>query len=784
MKATRSWLQARPASRVALAVGSLLIAMVTLVALYAVWQLREQAMRAGQASVEDQAFALSAHAAQVMAGADFLLDSVARMATEDVESVGDDSVQLMHKRFANRETHELLRAWHQTSQAIETIALVGTDGMVIAYSRQFPSKALYVGDREAFAVQRAPGAPQPYVSAPVRNRFNGQWTFYLSRRLVSRDGGFLGVALVGLSSEYLSNFFTMVRPGRRSELPDASATNLLRSDLTVLARGPGRLADLGRQMSRTGLYRSVPRDIGAGVWWPLQRERMSSWEVEPQAHDHVLFAYQPVPGYPLGVSIAARDAVYLEAWKRQATAISGFALAAVLVMAGSLMALMRSLQRREAQMAESARLREAADAANRAKSMFLATMSHEIRTPMNGILGTADLLARGELGDAERHLAQVLLRSSRTLLSIINDILDLSKIEAGELQLVHAPFRPRAVAAGVQDLFGSYARSRGLHLWVQVEDAVPMQVQGDVARLRQVLVNLVGNAIKFSHAGVVRLSLRCVQADTAEARLRFEVQDRGVGIAPGARADVFRPFAQADASIGKRFGGTGLGLAISDHLVRLMGGRLDFDSVLGEGSTFFFELDLPVSNVPLPVDAPPARAADPLPLEPQPFTESGSAPLSSPIALPSEPPRLAGHVLVVEDNPVNALVVEAQLANMGLTCQVASDGEDALRCMRDRRFDVVLMDCMLPGLSGQEVTRMWRARETASGGQHLPIIALTANALSSNVDECHAAGMDDYLTKPCTVEKLSAKLHRWLPLASQQTRSDEPTDAGQGSPSP
>ncbi len=762
MSTTRSaWLHARPASRIALFIGGLLIAAVTLVAAYAIWQLREQALRAGQASVEDHTFVIAAHAAQVMAGADFMLDNVVEMV--NAEGLRDSAA--LRERFANRATYEILRARHQTFQAVAVISIVDADGALLANSRGFPTKTIDVSDREAFEVQRSPGAPQPYVSVPVKNRYDGQWTFYLSRRLVTRDSQFLGVVLVGLSSEYLSNFFTTVRPDRRADLGDASATTLLRSDLTVLARGPQSGASLARQMPRTGLYQQVIRDVQAGIWLPVQREKVDAWELQDPQHRGVLFAYQRVAGAPMGVSVAVRDAVYLVAWQRQATAIGGFAAAAVVVVALALATLVRSLRRREAQMAESARLREAADAANRAKSVFLATMSHEIRTPMNGILGTADLLARGHLGDAERHLAQMLLRSSRTLLSIINDILDLSKIEAGELQLSSAPFRPRGVAAGVQDLFESYAQSRGLRLWVQVDDSTPPVLEGDMARLRQVLVNLVGNAIKFSHAGTVRLSIRCLHALDGRTRLRFEVQDRGVGIAPEAHAQVFRPFAQADASIGKRFGGTGLGLAISDHLVRMMGGTLDFDSTLGEGTTFWFELDLPVSDVTLPIDAPgphgPVKHA-----EAQHFTDSGSAPLSIPLAVPVAPPQLRGHVLVVEDNAINAIVVEAQLAQMGCTCQVAVDGEEALRQLRAGGFDAVLMDCMLPGLSGHDVTRAWRQEEARGASRRLPIIALTANALSSNVEQCAVSGMDDYLTKPCTVDKLAGKLGRWLPQAA------------------
>ncbi|MCW7537677.1 ATP-binding protein [Aquabacterium sp. A7-Y] len=425
-------------------------------------------------------------------------------------------------------------------------------------------------------------------------------------------------------------------------------------------------------------------------------------------------------------------------------------------------ALEEEASRREQLLAEAERLRIAAEAASRAKSDFLATMSHEIRTPMNGILGTADLLVRSPLGERERALAETLLRSSKSLLGILNDILDLSKIEANELHVAAEAFDPRSLLEEVRDLFLSYAGSKGLGLTLDTDPAVPHAVVGDVDRVRQVLSNLVSNAVKFSVAGSVQLRLTARHVAADRALLRFQVEDSGLGIPSEARERLFQPFRQLDSSTARRHGGTGLGLAISQRLVQLMGGTIDFKSTPGKGTCFWFELPMPVSDA----------VAPPVPRQESPesrFAHSGAAPLTPAEPLHPSPGPGAPRILVVEDNPVNSLVLEAQLAELGCTCEVAADGDEALRSLETGEYDLVLMDCMLPGLSGYEVCQRWRRIEQERGRGRLPIIALTANALASNVEEARLAGMDDFLTKPCTMDKLGRAIRRWL------QRGDHPT---------
>jgi len=389
----------------------------------------------------------------------------------------------------------------------------------------------------------------------------------------------------------------------------------------------------------------------------------------------------------------------------------------------------------QAQAAELEQARSQAEAANVAKSQFLATISHEFRTPLNGILGTTELLLDSPLTPSQRRFAKTAHLSATALLALVDDVIDLSRIEAGKFTLRNTAFDLRALVDEAMDLMAAIARDKPLALERRLPPQLPARLLGDPVRLRQLLVNLLHNGVKFTDRGSVTLAVAVLGHDPAGAmKLRFEVRDTGPGIAQDHLDSVFDAFTQGDASTTRRHGGSGLGLAIAKDLTELMGGRLGVDSRIGEGSTFWFELALQ------PVAEAPTKAAPPPPIE------MGD---------------LAAHVLLAEDDSVNQMVVEAMLTRLGCIVEVVADGKAALGAAMHRRYDLILMDCHMPVMDGFEATRGIRDDEFERGRGRTPIVALTADALAGDRERCIESGMDDYMTKPVSSAMLAACVERW-----------------------
>ena len=574
---------------------------------------------------------------------------------------------------------------------------------------------------------------------PYVGRNTGRLTYAHIRRLEYPDGRFAGILMGAMEHGYFEDYC-------RSLLNYRSLIGALVNRAGEIVAQCARPADGATRVQK--IQALIPEEVIAGAT-----------EIRPDmsvdGRDYLL-AVVPVAGYDdLRVVTAVRKGDALAGWRERVEQFLLLAALGVVLLtcAGVLIrrqlnrlkALTRELESHgrglEVQIRERTRelsiAKEKADASNVAKSAFLANMSHEIRTPLHGIIGMAQLIRRNGLSSEQEVRLGMLETSADHLLNVIEAILDLSKIEAGKLMLEALPVSPQRVLSETVAMLGEAARSKQLSLDWRA-GPLPDNLLGDAARVRQALINYVNNAIKFTTAGEIVLAVSVVEDQPDGALLRFEVLDTGIGIDPEVLPRLFANFEQADASTTRRYGGTGLGLAITRRLAELMGGAAGALSVPGEGSTFWFTAWLAKQGAANshPAGAEQASPADIL------HDVHGGAP-----------------ILVAEDHPVNREVARELLEDVGLRVDFAEDGGQALAMVRSGNYALVLMDMQMPNMDGIEATR--RIRETHPSAQ-LPIVAMTANAFGEHRDQCLAAGMDDFITKPVDTQALHAILVKWL----------------------
>lgn len=673
---------------------------------------------------QSYALALKEHAERAISEADHAMENTARniKARGGINSIPFDDLSHMVKTNASN------------LPQITSIAIMNAKGQMLARSADSSKPLPNLSKRLFYKHHLNDSSESLFISPPFRSYISGKWIFSLTRRINSPNGNFDGVVIAAYDIAYFERLYHEVVKGRNGRVTLAT----LNGDYLVLVPSDEKVYASGKKTAP--FFRKMVNEL------PIQTYYNPCSNI---ARERRIVSYNRLERYPVVAITSFGKKEAIAQWRanviKKSLIISMLSILSLILTRIILQHLKQLDSTNNLLLLKHDQLLKAtedANAATRAKSAFLANMSHEIRTPMNSIIGLTHLALSADLSDKQRVYLNRIQTASVSLLHIINDILDHSKIESHMLEIIKEPIRLDEILQQVADLFLQPVSEKGLMFSLEIGREVPLNIIGDHLRLSQVLNNLVGNAVKFTDSGEIKISVNISRQTERDAELKFTITDTGIGISTEQARYLFEPFTQTDGTISHRYGGTGLGLSISKNLVELMGGTITFESTPGEGSSFYFSI---------PFALPDHRTE----VEP---AESGTAPVPFEV----EQNLKGSRILLVEDNEVNRYVTTEFLEKAGLVVECANHGGEALKMLNRYDFDLILMDMNMPEMDGIQATGLIRKMPKYAG---IPIIAMTAAVTEGDREFCIETGMNDHIPKPVNAVELLEKLSRWINIS-------------------